>query len=184
MRNTIIIFLFALLFTLIPQESYAQEKASGSSASLVIDTQFTAEKDSRVEQLETFLSAHNSPMVGSAKTFIEEADKNNLDWKLVASIAGVESYFGKLIPYGSYNGWGWGVYGNNVIMFPSWDEAIKTISQSLREKYIDKWGASDVYTIGRFYAADPNWANKVSSFMNKIERFDHKDELASLSISL
>ncbi len=161
----------------------AAQKTSVQSAKLATSSGITV-SDNREEILRAFLEKYNSPLVDSAGTFIEEADKNNLDWKLVVSIAGVESWFGQRIPYNSYNGWGWGVYGDNVIRFASWDEGIKTISKDLRVKYMEKWGAKDVYEIGQIYAADPNWANKVTSFMNKIEAFAEKSEHSTLSISI
>lgn len=125
--------------------------------------------DRRVAVLYSFLDGYNSPLKYNAVDFVREADSNRLDWRLVASISGVESTFGKQLPYNSYNAWGWGIYGDNMIRFASYDEAIATISKSLREKYIDTWGAQNVYEIGRFYASSPTWAQRVVYFMNKIE---------------
>ena len=122
-------------------------------------------------------------MSTSAQTFVETAEENGLDWKFVASIAGVESTFGHHIPYNSYNGWGWGVYGDNVIRFTSWDEAITVISQTLKKKYVDN-GATDVYAIGRIYAADSNWARKVKHFMTDIAQYEKTFTDKRLSISI
>jgi len=107
-----------------------------------------------------------------------------LDWKLVAAISGVESTFGQQIPYESFNGWGWGIYGDNVIRFSSWKQGIETVSQGLRTNYIDKWGARDVYEIGALYAASPTWAQRVDYFMGKISEFKDQKLAQSLSISL
>jgi beta-N-acetylglucosaminidase len=164
------------------ERSFAAEKVSRTSARLALQQE--AVKDNRVEILERYLKKYNSPFAGSARTFVEEADKNNIDWKLVVSIAGVESYFGKHIPYNSNNAWGWGVYGNNVQRFASWDEGITEISYELKTRYMDKWGAKDVYEIGSYYAADPRWANKVTHFMNDLEEFEKEQDKKMLSISL
>ncbi len=134
--------------------------------------------------LQDFLEEKNSPLAPHARDFIDAAEKNNLDWKLVVSISGVESYFGRRIPYESYNGWGWGVYGDNVINFASWTDAIETISASIKTKYMDKWDATTVEEIGAIYAADPNWSKKVRNFMNQIETYKGKKEATSLSISI
>ena len=115
---------------------------------------------------------------------MENADKYNLDWKLVAAISGVESTFGQQIPYSSYNGWGWGIYGDNLIRFSSWTECIETVSKSLREDYADKWKAEDVYQIGRLYASSPTWASRVTYFMNNIQEFALSNSKDSLSLSL
>ena len=185
MKNSFILTIVAYLFaaTLFTQPVEAKAKTSGSSAALLIQAE-AKEVDNREEILTAFLKQYDSPMVDSAHTFIEQADKNNLDWKLVVSIAGVESWFGQRIPYNSYNGWGWGVYGTNVHYFSSWDDGITTVSTQLRTKYMDRWGASDVYEIGSFYATDPKWAYKVTNFMNKLEAFEKSYVSTELSISI
>jgi hypothetical protein len=170
-----------ILFGNIPNV-YAQELAAGSSAALLKPATQEA-TDSRVRILREYLEKYNSPLVPYAGTFVEKADKYNLDWKLVAAISGVESTFGREIPYESFNGWGWGIYGDNMIRFSSWTQGIETISEGLRNKYINKWGAKDVYEIGKFYASSPTWAQRVEYFMNEIEKYQ-KLSLANLSISL
>lgn len=174
--------LIIILLNQTPKAS-AQEIAAGSSAAL-LKTVGEKTSDSRVRILEEYLKQYNSPLVSQAKTFVEIADKYNLDWKLVAAISGVESTFGKQIPYQSFNGWGWGIYGDNMIRFSSWEEGIETVSEGLRNRYINKWGAQDVYSIGRFYAASPTWAQRVTYFMNSIDKFKDEKLAISLSISL
>lgn len=123
----------------------------------------------KVATLYNFLDKYNSPLKSQARTFVEQAERYNLDYRLLVAISGVESTFGRELPYNSYNAWGWGIYGDNVIYFDSYPEAISTISKSLREKYIEKWEAQNVYQIGHFYAASPTWAQRVVYFMEKME---------------
>jgi len=156
---------------------------AASSAAFSIEDSIEA-PDNRAKLLREYLTKYNSPLAESAETFVKEADRNNLDWKLVVSIAGVESWFGNRIPPNSYNGWGYEVYGNNVRRFASWDEAIEIISRDLREKYMEKWGATDMYSIGRIYATDPMWASKVLHFMNQIEAFKTDPDYTTLSLSI
>ena len=95
-------------------------------------------EDPRVIAMEKFLLAYNSPMYPYAKTFIEEADKNGLDWRLVASISGVESAFGNLIPKNTNNAWGWrGVNPNDSgwSQFKTWEEGIATVTGGLAQGY-------------------------------------------------
>lgn len=174
---------FVLAITAFTQPVEAKAKTSGSSAALLTQRILVVE-DKREEILTAFLKQYDSPMVDSAHTFIEQADKNKLDWKLVVSIAGVESWFGQRIPYNSYNGWGWGVYGTNVHYFTSWDDGITTVSTELRSKYMNRWGATNVYEIGSYYAADPKWAIKVSNFMTKLSEFEKSYVSTELSISI
>lgn len=125
--------------------------------------------DKRAQILKDYLVKYGSPLENSAQDFIDAADQYGLDWKLVVSISGVESTFGKHIP-GGYNGWGWGVYGDNAIYFKSWREAIFTISKGLRENYVDR-GYTEPYSMNRRYAASPHWGKNVTFFMNDIEKY-------------
>lgn len=125
--------------------------------------------DKRAQILKDYLAKYNSPLEDSAQDFIDAADEYGLDWKLVVSISGVESTFGKHIP-GGYNGWGWGVYGDNAIFFKSWREAIFTISQGLKERYVDR-GYTEPYSMNKVYAASPTWGTKVTYFMNDLDKF-------------
>ncbi len=182
MRRLSVLFIF-ILFLIPHQIVSARENEAAPSAKLA-NISVVEKKDNRANILKKFLQSYNSPLADNAQTFIEQADIYELDWRLVASISGVESTFGKQIPNNSYNAWGWGIYGDNVIYFSSFDEAIKIISKGLKENYIDKWGAQDVYQIGKFYAASPTWAQRVDYFMGKIEEFRVKNPTNNLSISL
>jgi len=164
------------------ETTFAYEKTARPSAKLTKATESPIDK--REEILKKYLQKYNSPLTDSAGTFIKEADKNDLDWKLVVAISGVESYYGKHIPYNSNNGWGWGVYNGNVHNFASWDEGIIEISYELRTKYMNKWGASNVYEIGSFYAADPEWANKVTHFMEELESYSEGEDTSLLTLSI
>jgi len=119
-----IFFLFTIfLSTLITLTSpkIAKAETAGSSAVLIITNQ-TKIDDNRIQTLRAFLENRNSPLAPYANVFVNEADKNNLDWKLVAAISGLESSFGLHIPAYSNNGWGFGIYGDNVLKFSSWED--------------------------------------------------------------
>lgn len=185
MKLKILFIVFVFLFIVSPQNIYAaEEKHAASSAALAAFNQEQKGEDVRAKVLRGFLASYNSPLASSSGIFIKTADDYQLDWRLLAAISGVESTFAKQLPYNSYNAWGWGIYGDNMIYFKSYDEAIETISKALRENYIDKWGAQNVYQIGRFYAASPTWAQRVVYFMNQIEAFALKNPANSLSLSI
>lgn len=183
MKAKTLLFAFAILtfLTLLnPFKVQAQEQASGSSATLN-DILIARGNDHRAEILRKYLEMHDSPLSPYAQTFVAQADLYHLDWKFLVAISGVESTFGKAVP--CTNAWGWGVYGSHTYCFDSYDNAIRTISKDLREKYIDKWGADDVYSIGRMYASSPAWADHVVYFMNDIDSFAVSQNVP-LSISL
>ena len=168
----------------IPQNTYAQEKASMSSASIQTTVEIQKGNDYRAKLLKRYLESKNSPLADNANDFIYYADRYNLDWKFVAAISGLESTFGQQIPNNSYNAWGWGIYGDNMIRFNSWKEGIQTISQGLRERYMDQWKAQNVYEIGALYASSPTWAVRVDGFMNDIQKFALNSPQDTLSLSL
>lgn len=124
--------------------------------------------DPRAMILRDYLSLYDSPLKNNAQDFIEAADLYKLDWKLVPAIAGVESTFGKHSI--GKNAWGWGVYGNQAILFPTWKDGIYTVTRGLKESYFDR-GLTNPYTINRVYAASPAWGWKVSYFMSDLENF-------------
>lgn len=147
-------------------------------------TQQLAGKDNRAEVLKLYLEQYNSPLAEHVDTFVKEADANNLDWKLVAAIAGLESGYGIQIPGGSYNGWGFGIYGNHTRAFANWDDGISTVSTALRTDYLGNNPETNVYQIGARYAASPTWAARVTNNMYQIEQFAARFEKPTLSISL
>lgn len=165
--------LFAISFLLFLPAAvgrvYAGEVA-GSAAQLA-NTDVAV--DTRIERLRTFLASYDSPLQGEAKTFVEKADKYNLDWKLVPAIAGAESTFGKAIPAGSFNAWGWGIFtgAQDGVHFTSWADGIEQVCRGLREQYFNR-GAKDLYDVGWMYAANgDSWTPHVQYFIDKLDTF-------------
>ncbi len=182
MKKILTISLAVVMLLIGTGKSYAYE-ASASSAKLQ-PTIVSKPYDNRAEVLRGFLESYDSPLAPYAGEFVYYADKYNLDWRLVASIAGLESTFGKRIPYNSYNGWGWGIYGDNMIRFNSWSEGIETISKGIRDRYLKEGQYSDPYVIGPTYAASPTWAVRVTFFMNKMEQYRIKNGKSTLALAL
>jgi hypothetical protein len=185
-RITTGVVLFALLTLFLAQPAKANEKLAGMSASTFIPPIEELKPDNRAKVLKTYLEKYNSPLADHADTFIKTADTYDLDWKLVAAIAGLESGYGKAIPPNSFNGWGWGIYGTQVHYFTGWDDGIETVSKGLRERYIGKGNQANIYAIGKTYAASPTWAVRVIGFMNQIDAFyqDYNAQNTSKTLSL
>jgi hypothetical protein len=187
MKNFTQMLLSLIIVAMVPTRVFASDetKQTYQTGELVEDVRVET-IDNRVERLKKYLLSVHSPMADVAERFVKEADRLGLDWKLVAAIAGNESSFGLYIPDSSYNGWGWGVwtgtsYGEN---FQNWEEGITTVSEGLKNNYIND-GLQTVDQIGTRYAADPEWAWKVTHFMDEIEAYDlyQKDErLLALSL--
>lgn len=155
-----------ILFT---RTGYVSADYSVVSNSAQLQRNFKEGKETleyRTQVLRGFLESHNSPLTPYAGDFVENADRYEIDWRIVAAISGVESTFGKRIPYNSYNAYGW---ANGKYKFNSWPESIEVVSKTLREKYYDK-GAKDINSIARRYAPpSTTWAWKVKFFMDKID---------------
>lgn len=156
-------------------------QASEIAASSAVLKNSLPEADTRVEKLTEFLKAYGSPLAPYAQQFVDSADKYRLDWKLVPAITGVESTFGKQIPAGSYNAYGW---ANGVYYFQSWEQSIELVSKTLKEKYAER-GLDTPAKMGPVYAPpSKTWAGKVVYFMNLIECFGEKGCFEELDLTL
>ncbi|HCR81422.1 hypothetical protein A2875_04175 [Candidatus Gottesmanbacteria bacterium RIFCSPHIGHO2_01_FULL_46_14] len=170
MKHILMSISCALLFgfTRVPA-THATEGISDATATLAMHH---ISPDTRATKLHAYLESHNSPLASESGHFIAEADRLGLDWRLVAAIAGVESTYGKQIPNGSYNAWGWGIPTGATwgIAFGDWKGGITTVSEGLKYNYIDK-GAVTINQMGRMYAASPAWSWKVRYFIDQITEF-------------
>jgi len=166
MKKILKILFFLIIFAASANSKVKASETISNSAELKGPVKAELRFDKREIRLRKFLQKHNSPLTDYSFFFIEKADEYNLDWRLLPAIAGVESSFGKRIPAGSYNPFGW---ANGEFRFASWEESIETVSKSLREKYYNK-GLKNINSIAKVYAPpSKTWASKVIFFMNKIE---------------
>lgn len=165
MRQLALVMAFLLAITVFPTHIYA-ESTSATSAALTPEVMpIRKATDIRVTALEFIFAKYHSPLLPYAKVYVEMADKYGVDWKLLPSISGLESTFGKALLSGTHNAYGW---GGGTIYFKSWEDGIETINRALKENYMGKWKATDVWSIGHIYAASPTWAVRVNHFMNEI----------------
>jgi hypothetical protein len=160
----IILLIFILFYGLSVNIVVANNQPRGiTSASLKENINI----DNRIEILRNFLGKYKSPLAPYADEFINAADYYDLDWKLVPSITGVESTFGKFIPFNSYNAYGW---NNGDYAFESWKDSIWHVTSVLKNKYIQK-GAISVNQIALIYAPPSlSWSKNVTFFISKLEQ--------------
>jgi hypothetical protein len=165
MKSLIIIFLSTLIFLVNANFVSAEQRVVTASAE-VTSVRNQIKPDLREITLKKFFKKYNSPLTEHSGDFIYWADKYNLDWRLIPSITGVESTFGKRIPKGSFNAYGW---NNGNYRFNSWENSIEHVAKTLKDKYYDK-GANDIHKIARRYAPpSSSWEWKVKYFMEKID---------------
>lgn len=181
------VFAVALLFALTSsKEAYASQISlpSANLAATQVHSIPALNQDDRAQILRSYLEQYNSPLADHADIIIKEADANNIDWRWIVAISGVESGFGESIPAYSYNAWGYNIYGNNTRSFASWDDGIITVSTALRQTYMNDRSETDIYAIGSSYAADPDWAYKVQGYVDDINQYSQRFNNPNLSISL
>jgi hypothetical protein len=177
MKKIIGLLAVTFIFFILPQPAQATQIAGGSA---VLKNQFE-KADNRTEQLQAYLNNHHSPLASEADTMIKAADQYGLDWKLIPAITGVESTFGKNIPFNSFNAYGW---SNGAYRFESWEQSINHVAKFLKEKYVNR-GLDTPEKIAPVYAPpSPSWGWKVRFFMNKIENFGNFEGLEALNLTI
>ncbi len=82
--------------------------------------------DQRAEKIDAYFAKRDMPLEGYGAKMVEEADKNNIDWRLIPAIAIKESTGGKFAC--GHNPFGW---ASCKIDFKSWDEAIEVLAHNL-----------------------------------------------------
>lgn len=147
-----------------------------SSVTITSRTNFLS-SDPRIVAMSKFLHDYQSPMAQEAETFVIEADRHGLDWRLIASISGVESAFGNLIPKGTNNGWGWRGRDKNEAgwsTFETWEDAITHITERMALGYgtdLTPYDIESTYCPPCGETGLHLWANGVNRFMNELEYY-------------
>jgi hypothetical protein len=134
-------------------------------------TDTIVQEEARVEIVRQFLAKYKSPLEPHAEYIVDMADKHGLDFRLLPAIAMQETNLCKKAKEGSYNCWGWGVYGGKYTFFESYPAAIETISRTLAHKYRNKYGLVTPDEIQQLYnpSNTSNWAYAVNHFMEKLQ---------------
>jgi hypothetical protein len=127
-------------------------------------------KDARMEIVRQFFAKYKSPLEPFAQNIVEEADKYDMDYRLLPAIAMQESNLCQKIITDSFNCWGFGIYGKTVTKFESYPEAIKTITKTLATNYI-AGGLNTPDEIMKKYTPSSNgsWAHSVNYFMDMLQ---------------
>ncbi|MBI2065977.1 hypothetical protein HYT60_00510 [Candidatus Woesebacteria bacterium] len=126
--------------------------------------------DARPELVRQYLAYWYSPLEPYSNFIVEAADRYELDYRLTTAIAQQESNLCKIIPPGSFNCWGWGIHSEGTLGFDSFEEGIETVSQGLKEEYLNK-GFGSIEEIMSKYTplSNGSWATGVTKFMSEME---------------
>lgn len=128
--------------------------------------------DRRTANLKAFIRKYysQSPLYDYADLIVKISDKYQFDYRLLVAIAMQESNLCKRIPENSNNCWGWGIYGNNLTRFSSYEEAIKTVAKGIRKNYIDKGLVTPSAIMAKYTPRSKgSWAKGVTRFFKLLE---------------
>lgn len=133
-------------------------------------------EDAKAETIDRIFSEYNCPIAGYGPKFVQEAEKNNIPYWIVAAIAFQESSCGKRTPVvdgvESHNLWGYGVWGEHVYVFDSIDDGIETVSKYMSERFYQK-GIHEPCEIMKVYTppSQGSWCAGVNFFGDKIVEY-------------
>ena len=142
----------------------------------VITTQEKEDFKVKADAIDSFLESRGSVLAGYGAKFVEEANNNDIDWRLLVSIAGRETTFGRSMcknSKASNNPFGW---GSCKIGFKSIDDSIEKVSASLggnseatAHHYTDK---TTTQILRKYNSVIPNYPKEVVRIMKLIDASD------------
>jgi hypothetical protein len=152
----------------------AQSNPSGTVAGVATDHETG---DARSIIVANFLKRHNSPLTPHehfGQVFVDIADENGIDFRLLPAIAMQESNLCKRIPEGSYNCLGFGIHSRGTLKFESYEANFARAARELKANYIDQ-GRTTPEEIMRKYTPSSNgsWAASVNQWMAEM-RYDDR----------
>ncbi|MCC7436587.1 glucosaminidase domain-containing protein [Candidatus Nomurabacteria bacterium] len=132
------------------------------------------EREENAAKIDAYFASGNMPLEGYGMKMVLEAEKNDLDWRLIPAIAVRESTGGKhACKSVSFSAFGW---GSCKISFKSYDHAIESIASHLggnNTKTARYYANKSVEEILKTYnppSVVPTYAQEVIAVMNKIEQ--------------
>jgi len=138
---------------------------------LGLSTTSLSAQDARPALVAQFLKKYNSPLIPYAQLLVDKADKYGLDYALIPAMAMQESNLCQKIPDNSHNCWGFGIYGNKVMKFNSYEEAIEAVAKTLKEKYIEDSLTNPDLIMSRWTpSSNGSWSFAVNTFMQDIKQ--------------
>ncbi|MBV8820305.1 MAG: glucosaminidase domain-containing protein [Acidobacteriaceae bacterium] len=120
-----------------------------------------AKQDPRTIRLRHFFEAHGCPLRRFAEDFIEEADRNMLDWRLLPSISFVESSGGKYQKNNNVFGW-----DSCRVGFTSIRAGIREVAAQLGRGKL--YRGKNLNAVLKTYNPRPEYAVKVKAVMNSL----------------
>jgi len=150
------------------------EAFSALALNQAVDLEAVAEeaREAKALAIDTYFKARHMPLAGMGMKMVEEAEKYNLDWRLLPAIAVRESTGGKYAcKKATYSTFGW---GSCKINFDSHGEAIETVARNLggynpntAKHYKDKT-TEEILRAYNPPSIIPRYVQQVTAIMNSI----------------
>lgn len=129
----------------------------------------------KAEAIDSYYKERNMPLYGYGRKMVEEAEKNDLDWRLLPAISVIETTGGKnlckRLGEDNKNPFGW---GSCKIGFKSFDKAIETVARNLggnNPKTAHHYdGKTTLEIINKYNPPSivPDYSKKIFKVMNSI----------------
>jgi hypothetical protein len=174
--------LFLIISLILLQAIYSSNAPSPSITSPVSRSDTTSPSsisyrlntaDARPIIIRNYLKRYNSPLEPHSQNIVLVSDKYSLDYRLLVAIAQQESNLCKIIPPNSYNCWGFGIYGDQVIRFDDYPEALEIVARTLKTQYLDKGLNTPEEIMAKYtppsLAKGGPWAKGVNQFLADLE---------------
>lgn len=137
----------------------------------VITTQEEVIRKEKADAIDAYFAKHDAPLEGHGMKFVLEAEKNDIDWRLLPAIAMRESTGGihacKKVPNSVFG------YGSCKISFNSIDESIEIVARSLggnnpktARHYDDK---TTLQILKKYNSVIPGYSKQVVKIMESIK---------------
>jgi hypothetical protein len=138
----------------------------------VQDKALQLEREEKAAKIDAYFAKGDMPLEGFGMKMVLEAEKNDLDWRLIPAIAVRESTGGRhACKSVSYSAFGW---GSCKISFKSYDHAIESLAHNLggnnpkTARYYDNKSVKDILETYNPPSVVPTYAKEVMAIMNKI----------------
>ncbi len=127
--------------------------------------------DARSELLRQYLNHYNSPLEQYVDLIVQMSDQYDFDYRWMVAIAMQESTLCKFIPENSYNCWGWGIYGDKITRFESYEDAIRRIAPQFKQIFLKDNHTKDPFKVMKTYTppSDGSWAEGISQFFTDLQ---------------
>jgi hypothetical protein len=127
--------------------------------------------DARPLILENYFRHYGSDLFPHAQYMVDVSDEFGLDFRLLAAIAMQESNLCKRIPPDSFNCWGYGIYGDQVVYFSSYEEGMRRVAKTLAEDYVPRGLDTPEKIMSRYTPPSTgSWADGVNLFLDIMEK--------------